>query len=594
MAREVRAGGAFVEVFLRNRAQAGLRNLQRGLQQFGTQTRAVGLAIAGLGTAILAPLGVAVRDYAKLGDQIGKMSARTGVGVEALSALKFAMEQSGGSAETLERGLKGMARFMQTLREGSSEAIKPLKQLGLSIEDLEGLSPDQLFAKLLDSLAQIEDPVERAGLAMRVFGRAGSELIPMIGNMERLVAIAREYGFIVTPEMSDNAQELTDTMNILRTMIRFVGVEIASSLVPSVNDFLLRMADVFKIIRAFISQNPQLIQIVAATGAALLGAGTALIVFGQAAIGAAALIGVLSTAIGALLSPLGLLAAAIAAAFVMIPELRQAFTRFAAEAATFFQPLVNTAVRAWEGIMAAFRLSDFGGAWQTALQAMTTMFLQAVLPMRQAWAEFTFGLASLFFDATAQIRQLWTDLVQFMADSIIALGVGVNKILKQLGQIPGLAGLAEAIAIEVDFSDARSRIGDAMDKQRREISSNLEESQRILAEGFAQQTNALKSELSKSRDELERGIAETLARGTDLPLDVSGISEQLENVASMAAQATEARGAFSARAAELLGGGIGRNRAEEETAENTAATVAELQSLPVKIAAAMPLLTFGT
>ena len=55
------------------------------------------LAVGAAGGAVIGALGLAVSSFAKAGDEIQKMSMRTGFSTESLSEMKFALEQSGSS-----------------------------------------------------------------------------------------------------------------------------------------------------------------------------------------------------------------------------------------------------------------------------------------------------------------------------------------------------------------------------------------------------------------------------------------------------------------------------------------------------------------
>ena len=57
--------------------------------------QSIGTKIFGLGAAAIAPLLATTNVFAELGDQLAKMSARTGISVESLSELGYAAEQIG-------------------------------------------------------------------------------------------------------------------------------------------------------------------------------------------------------------------------------------------------------------------------------------------------------------------------------------------------------------------------------------------------------------------------------------------------------------------------------------------------------------------
>ena len=111
MAKSVDAGRAVLKLTIDDKAiKAGFQKLQRQMQATGKKIRGVGLAIGGVGAAITGPLVLATKKFLELGDALNKMSARTGVSVEALSELKFAAEQSGAGMENVEKAIIGMQK----------------------------------------------------------------------------------------------------------------------------------------------------------------------------------------------------------------------------------------------------------------------------------------------------------------------------------------------------------------------------------------------------------------------------------------------------------------------------------------------------
>ena len=72
-ARGIRAGRAFVELFADDkRLVRGLRAAERKLKAFGANIRNLGLKMAGLGTAVLAPMLGAAKAFSSMGDQVAK------------------------------------------------------------------------------------------------------------------------------------------------------------------------------------------------------------------------------------------------------------------------------------------------------------------------------------------------------------------------------------------------------------------------------------------------------------------------------------------------------------------------------------------
>ena len=148
-AKGIRAGRAFVELGVSDRLTAGLRAAQRRLQAFGAGVRSIGMRIAAIGVAGLAPLAASVKAFSDTGDALDKMSQRTGLSVETLSELGFAAEQSGADLETLEKGVRTLQRTINDADRGLSTAKDALNDLRLSAEQLRGLTQEEQF-KLVD------------------------------------------------------------------------------------------------------------------------------------------------------------------------------------------------------------------------------------------------------------------------------------------------------------------------------------------------------------------------------------------------------------------------------------------------------------
>ena len=75
----IRAGRAFVELFADDsKLVRGLRRAEKKLKAFGQSVRNLGLKMATLGAGILAPLVGAAKAFSSMGDEVAKMSKRTG------------------------------------------------------------------------------------------------------------------------------------------------------------------------------------------------------------------------------------------------------------------------------------------------------------------------------------------------------------------------------------------------------------------------------------------------------------------------------------------------------------------------------------
>ena len=314
----IRAGRAFVELFADDsKLVRGLRATERKLKAFGANIRNLGLKMAGMGAAVLGPMLAAAKAFSSMGDQVAKMARRTGMSVEALSELKYAAGQSGTSIEAMETGFRRMQRSIYDAGRGLSTQTDALADLGLTYEDLQGLSPEEQFKKLADSIGQISDPTKKAAIAMTLFGRTGTNLLPMFAQgakgLEALQQQARALGLTMSSEDATAAEDFTDALDGLWKVVKMGVFQVGAALAPA----LQQLAGIFTSIaikaKSWIEANRQVVISVAKVAAMVLAGGIALAALGTAVSLAGTVLGGLATVLSFVLSPLGLVIAAVVA-----------------------------------------------------------------------------------------------------------------------------------------------------------------------------------------------------------------------------------------------------------------------------------------
>ena len=330
--REIKAGKAFVEITLRNGLQAGLKRAAAQLRAFASVTSAVGAGLTAASGAILGPLTAAVNVFSDLGDAVHKMAARTGMSAEAVSELAHAAGLSGTNIPTLETGVRRMQQTIGEAAMGVTMAKDALASLGLSASDVASQSPDQQLATIADRMAAIEDPAMRTAIAMDIFGRSGTQLLPMFANgaagMQAMRDQAQALGLTISTDAANSAAKLTDALGTMWSALKAVTLNIGSALAPIVTDAADRISAIAASITKFAQKNQQLIVTVAGVAAGIGVAGAAFLTLGglaaiasvatsglASAVGlVGAVLGGIAAAVGAVLSPIGLLVTGIVAA----------------------------------------------------------------------------------------------------------------------------------------------------------------------------------------------------------------------------------------------------------------------------------------
>ena len=205
----------------------------------GLKTAAIGVGIAAGAAAvggIAAFAKSSISAFAQAGDEVQKMSLRVGFSTEALSELKHAAQLSGTSLGSLENGVKRMQRTILDAENGLSTAVDAFEMLGVEMADVEGKTPEEQFTLLSNALADVEDASRRSALAQQVFGRAGTQLLPMLAaGKDGLAAMrqeAHDLGMVFDQESANSAAEYNDALTKLSGAFNGIKFAVGKALIP--------------------------------------------------------------------------------------------------------------------------------------------------------------------------------------------------------------------------------------------------------------------------------------------------------------------------------------------------------------------------
>lgn len=384
--RDIEAGRAFVSLALNDSAFVkGLRRNGERLKNFGRGLATIGAGITAAGAAITAPLAVMLGQFLKVGDALDKMRQRTGISVEALSELQHAAGQSGTSLEMVEKGVRRMQQELGKAGPRSAEFTDALDALGLSVESLEAMNPEEQFNSIANAIGKIEDPTKRAGTAVALFGRAGTQLLPMIEDMEALRQEARELGFTMDGESAAAAVKLGDMLENLRKTVTYAGVAIGQALAPPLMKVVAVVQKFSTGILKWIQANKQLVVTIAAIGVGLTVVGAAITAFGLsvavagvAMTGLATAIGAMGAVLGVLTSPLGIITGLLAAGVYLWANFTESGRNAVDGMKQLLGDLLQTATMTFGGIYDAVAAGDLALAGQIAMAGLKLAFLQGL------------------------------------------------------------------------------------------------------------------------------------------------------------------------------------------------------------------------
>ena len=248
--------------------------------------------------------GAAVVSTANLGDEFQKTSIRTGVAVESLSALKFASEQAGANFGSLTKGLKTLAKTSNEASTGTASYADAFKELGVTVTDNSGSlkSVEQLMLESADAFAAMGNDTKAAALAQEVFGKAGTDLLPMLklgkAGIKELTDQAGKLGFVMSGETADASAEFNDALNELKSSMGGAVQNIGGALIPALTSIVDKVTPVISSVTKWIGENPKLVTSIAAIAAIITGAGGVLLAIGAIMLAVGPVIAILSGPVG--------------------------------------------------------------------------------------------------------------------------------------------------------------------------------------------------------------------------------------------------------------------------------------------------------
>ena len=227
----------------------------------------------------------AVREWSKGGAELAHLAEQAGTTVEAFSALGYAARRTGVDTAGLATGIRKMQVTIAAAARGMPQAGNALAYVGASLEQLARMRPEEQFKYLADRIAAIPNPTERAAAAVRLFGRAGTELLPLImqgsAGIERFEQRARELGLVTSTESAQAALRFSRALADLQAVLKKCVMVIGSALAPDLEGLVEKITSVAVRVRQWVAENRGLIVTVFKVAGAIVLAGVGFSVLGR-------------------------------------------------------------------------------------------------------------------------------------------------------------------------------------------------------------------------------------------------------------------------------------------------------------------------
>ena len=236
-----------------NQAASSMRRMQGQVSSLaGNMRTLVAIQGAQFFGGIMSAAGGYVRSLVSMGnaqaqviDSQSKLAARLGMTYGEFSGLALAGDLAGVGMDSIANAAtKADVAFVKAVN-GSATARKSFEGLGLSLEELGGMSAAERFQAISSAIAELPTEAQRSAAAVQLFGRAGAQLLPLFAGgaegIQQAAEQAERLGLALTTAQGQDVEAMNDAFTLAGQAMNGVVQQVVAYLAPAVKN----VADTF-------------------------------------------------------------------------------------------------------------------------------------------------------------------------------------------------------------------------------------------------------------------------------------------------------------------------------------------------------------
>jgi hypothetical protein len=183
------------------------------------------------------------------GDELQKSAAKTGLGAQAISELTFAAKQANIDLPELTSTFTKMEKSISDATTGTGTSKMAFDALGISLTQLQALSPDQQFEEIANQISKLADPTDKARAALEIFGRSGADLLPLFEQGAQGIEEARQkavdFGASLNADQLKRIADASAAVRDLRDSFDEMALSIVGKAAPGLTKFFNSITNAF-------------------------------------------------------------------------------------------------------------------------------------------------------------------------------------------------------------------------------------------------------------------------------------------------------------------------------------------------------------
>lgn len=172
---------------------------------------------------------------AAVGDEIDKQSQKLGISAQAYQEWDAILGHCGASMDSLKAGMKTLSK---AIADGSADQVAAFQAVGLSLDEVQQMSTEDVFAAVITGLQGMEEGAERTQIATTLLGRSAQELGPLLNTSaeatEEMRQTVNDLGGVMSDEAVAASAQFKDALQDLETAAGWFKRELVANILPYV------------------------------------------------------------------------------------------------------------------------------------------------------------------------------------------------------------------------------------------------------------------------------------------------------------------------------------------------------------------------
>lgn len=169
-------------------------------------------------------------------DAVGKLSSATGFSAESLQVFGQYATYNGVSTDKFGEAAKRMTKRLAEAQQGFGEALPALNKLGLDIDALAKMKPEQAFMAIGSAIGQLPTKGEQAAVAFKIFSDQGLAMVPLFNDLEAGVRGTADemlaLGQVLSTTQVRSIEAMNDSFEKVKKTATSIGTQVLANFAP--------------------------------------------------------------------------------------------------------------------------------------------------------------------------------------------------------------------------------------------------------------------------------------------------------------------------------------------------------------------------